>query len=53
MRFKKSAFKAIKNSIGIRPAETGGLLFGNRKDFIVEKFIFDSEAKVTNMKKCT
>jgi proteasome lid subunit RPN8/RPN11 len=48
MRFKKSAFEAIKNSIGIRPAETGGLLFGNRKDFIVEKFIFDSEAKVTS-----
>ena len=48
MRFKKSAFEAIKNSIGIRPAETGGLLFGNREEFIVEKFIFDSEAKVTS-----
>lgn len=47
MRFLRSAFDEIKQTVGARPAESGGLLVGSRKDFVVQKFIFDKDAKVS------
>jgi proteasome lid subunit RPN8/RPN11 len=49
MRFVKSAFEAIRNTVGARPAESGGLLVGSRADFVVQKFIFDQNAKVSRV----
>lgn len=37
----KSAYNEIINTVGILPAESGGILLGKRSDFIVQKFIFD------------
>jgi proteasome lid subunit RPN8/RPN11 len=37
----QKVFEDIKNSIGKKSAETGGLLFGSRKEMIVTDFIFD------------
>lgn len=47
MQFLESAFYDIINTIGILPAESGGLLFGKEDDYVVRKFIFDKHAKVT------
>lgn len=41
MVFKESAFAQIKETVGTLPPESGGLLLGNEKDFVVQKFIFD------------
>lgn len=37
----------IKNTIGKIPAESGGLLLGNRKEGIITTFVYDSAAKTT------
>jgi proteasome lid subunit RPN8/RPN11 len=47
MRFVRSAYEAIRRTVGFRPAESGGLLVGSREDFVVQKFIFDKNAKVS------
>ena len=47
MRFTESAYNEIINTIGSRPAESGGLLIGREDDYIVRKFLFDKGAKTT------
>lgn len=47
MQFLESAHNEIINTIGSRPAESGGLLFGKEDDYVVQKFVFDKHAKVT------
>ena len=49
MRFLESAYNEIVNTIGSQHAESGGLLFGYEDEFIVRKFLFDKNAKVTNV----
>lgn len=41
IQFLQSAFNDIKNSVGSKKSETGGILLGNRNDFVVQKFVFD------------
>lgn len=41
IRFLKSVFDEIRNTVGSKICETGGILLGNRKDWVVQKFIFD------------
>jgi len=43
----KSVYNDIRSTIGSRPAESGGLLFGNEEDMIVRAFVFDKNAKTT------
>jgi proteasome lid subunit RPN8/RPN11 len=43
-KITQSAFEEIKATIGNKPAESGGLLFGSRKDFIVTRFLFDKNS---------
>jgi hypothetical protein len=40
-------YNEIVNTIGSRPAESGGLLFGKEDDIIVRKFVFDKNARTT------
>lgn len=35
-------------TVGSRPAESGGLLFGSRTDWVVTKFLYDKNAKTTS-----
>lgn len=42
MVFTRQAYEEIQRTVGELPSETGGILLGNRDDFIVQKFIFDS-----------
>jgi len=41
MVFTQEAYDEIIETVATLPAETGGILLGNRDDFIVQKFIFD------------
>ena len=41
IQFLESAFNEIRNTVGSQRIETGGILLGNRKDWVVQKFIFD------------
>jgi hypothetical protein len=41
IQFLESAFNEIQNTVGSEKSETGGILLGNRKDWVVQKFIFD------------
>lgn len=41
IQFLQSAFNDIRNSVGNKKSETGGILLGNRNDFVVQKFVFD------------
>ncbi len=43
MVFVKEAYDEIFRTVGTYPAESGGILLGNRDDFIVQKFVFDSK----------
>ncbi|SDR66967.1 JAB domain-containing protein [Polaribacter sp. KT25b] len=43
-KITQSAFDEIKATIGNKPAESGGLLFGSRKDFTVTRFLFDKNS---------
>lgn len=47
MRFAAGIIESIKDSIGSMPAESGGALFGYRRDFVVRKFIYDDVGKTT------
>jgi proteasome lid subunit RPN8/RPN11 len=48
MQFDESAFKNLKDTVGRFPAETGGILLGSTKDFIVREFIFDPNGKTSS-----
>jgi hypothetical protein len=41
MIFTKEVYEEIKQTVGTRKAETGGILLGSRDNYIVKKFIFD------------
>ena len=43
-KISQSAFDEIKATVGNKPAESGGLLFGSRKDFTVTRFLFDKNS---------
>lgn len=47
MKILESAYNEIVSTIGSRPAESGGLLFGKEDDMIVRKFVFDKNARTT------
>ncbi|MDV3000928.1 MAG: hypothetical protein N5P05_002534 [Chroococcopsis gigantea SAG 12.99] len=47
MRFTEESYKAIKNTVGKKPAETGGILLGSRDDSIVRKFVFDDKGSTS------
>ena len=47
VKILESVLNEIISTIGSRPAESGGLLFGYEDDMIVRKFVFDSDAKTT------
>jgi proteasome lid subunit RPN8/RPN11 len=44
LKITRSAYDAIRNSIGDQKAETGGILGGNRETGIISHFHFDAEA---------
>ena len=41
IKFLQSTFNDIINTVGSKKSETGGILLGNRNDFVVQKFVFD------------
>lgn len=43
----ESAYEEILRTVGSRPAESGGILLGNREDFVVQKFVFDSKGSMS------
>ena len=47
MKILEGAYNEIITTIGSRPAESGGLLFGKEDDMIVRKFVFDKHAHTT------
>jgi len=47
VKILESVLKEIRNTIGSRPAESGGLLFGNQEDMIVRDFVFDKQAETS------
>lgn len=47
MQILETPYNEIINTIGSRPAESGGLLFGKEDDMIVRKFVFDKHAQTT------
>ena len=44
MKILNTAYEAIVSSIGQKPHETGGVLFGNTLKGIIQKFVFDKGA---------
>jgi len=47
MKITESAFNAVVNYMGSRPAETGGALFGYEQDNVIRQFVPDEEARTT------
>lgn len=47
MKITTSAYTEMLQTVGSRPAESGGLLFGSRKDWVVTRFLYDKNAKTT------
>jgi len=47
MKITKSAFYAMLNHLGSRPAESGGALFGYEEDNIIRRFVPDKDALTT------
>jgi len=47
MKITESAFNAVVNYMGSRPAETGGALFGYEQDNVIRQFVPDEDAKTT------
>jgi proteasome lid subunit RPN8/RPN11 len=47
VKILENAYNEIISTIGSRPAESGGLLFGKEDDMIVRKFVFDKHARTT------
>ena len=53
VKIHRSTFEHIKLTVGKIPAEQGGILLGNRdgndrEQFVIEKFVFDNDAKVSS-----
>lgn len=42
IRILKSAYIDIQRTVGSKKTETGGILLGNRENYIVQKFVFDN-----------
>lgn len=42
-----SAYQEMLKTAGSRKAESGGLLLGSRKDYVVQYFLFDKDAETT------
>ena len=42
LKIHQSVYDEIMNTVGELPPEKGGILLGNREEFTVEKFIYDS-----------
>jgi proteasome lid subunit RPN8/RPN11 len=47
MKITESAFNAVVNYMGSRPAETGGALFGYEQDNVIRQFVPDADARTT------
>jgi hypothetical protein len=47
MQIFQKAFDEMCNTVGKKPAETGGILLGTRRDYSVQKFIFDPHGSRT------
>lgn len=47
MTFFESAYNHIKDTVGYLPVEKGGILLGDRGDFVVRKFIFDRNGRTS------
>ncbi len=47
MLFLDSAYREILKTVGSRMPESGGILLGNREDFVVQKFVFDPNGHTT------
>ena len=47
MKITTSAYNDMLKTVGSRPAESGGLLFGSRTDWVVTKFLYDKNAETT------
>lgn len=48
MTFTQESYNSIVDTVGKFPVETGGILLGNRDDFVVQKFIFDKSGSRTS-----
>jgi hypothetical protein len=48
MVFLESAFTLIQETVGTHRCETGGILLGNRSDFVVQKFILDTNGNCSH-----
>ena len=44
---RQNVYNTIRDTIGKAPAETGGYLFGNREDFIIEKIVLDNSNRTS------
>lgn len=44
-RITREVFRQIRRTVGRRPAETGGMLGGNRENGIITQYCFDTSAK--------
>lgn len=47
MEFTRQAYESIAQSVGSRPAESGGILLGSRDNYLVTKFIFDTNGSTS------
>lgn len=47
MKITTSAYTEMLRTVGSRPAESGGLLFGSREDWVVTRFLYDRNARTT------
>src|SRR5437660_9127668 len=45
MRFVDGVFHHVEDTIGYLQAETGGILLGDRDDYVVQKFVFDRSGR--------
>ncbi len=43
-RILRSELEKIQDTVGSHPSESGGLLLGNRDDFVIRRFVFDENA---------
>jgi len=48
MKITTTAYNDMLKTVGSRTAESGGLLFGSRTDWVVTKFLYDENAKTTS-----
>src|SRR5262249_48215189 len=45
LRILRSVLERIENTVGSMPAEQGGMLGGNRQDYVIRHFAFDRSAR--------